>query len=58
MSPVEDFYSLFQFKNSMKMNNAEEKKIQISYSHLIHWTNRIIIWLGFFFPYEEWLLHE
>jgi len=28
MSPVEDFYSLFQFKNSMKMNNAEEKKFR------------------------------
>lgn len=25
MSPVDDFYSSFQFKNSMKMNNAEEK---------------------------------
>lgn len=52
MSPVDDFYSSFQFKNSMKMNNAEEKKIQISYSPLIHRTNRIIIWLVFF-PYEE-----
>lgn len=31
MSPLDDLYGFFQFKQTMKMDNAEKKVVQVPY---------------------------